>query len=65
MKTLQIELSEELVERLKHLANENGLSSVEDYILFVLQTHVEATGLNEKKDEEEEVRKRLENLGYL
>ncbi|GEM_PF-43748 len=65
----KIKLDDALYEKLKKCAAAGGYSSPEEFALHVLEREVEkltAPGSGEgQRDPEEEVRKRLQGLGYL
>lgn len=66
-----VELPDELVARIERRRRQTGFESVEEYVTFVLE-QVLRSGDSEVPEEEEsqpvdseEVRKKLEALGYL
>ena len=61
-KSHKITHDHELYERLEKAAQVAGFSSTEEFILHVLETTAPA---GSAADSEEEVRKRLQGLGYL
>jgi hypothetical protein len=58
----KIVIEKQLWERIERIAAQAGYSSVQDFVLHMLEQHVRH--LEEGKDEEE-VKKRLEGLGYI
>ncbi|MFX0170576.1 MAG: hypothetical protein ACFE9L_01520 [Candidatus Hodarchaeota archaeon] len=61
-----VEISEHLYKLLKRKMNTNKFNSVDDYIEHILLQLYQAEGSEEiDPDEEEEIKKRLEQLGYL
>lgn len=60
----KIKIDRELYGKLKKLAGERGYSSVEEFATHILEREVSKGGGGEKQDEEE-IRKKLEGLGYL
>lgn len=58
----RIKLESALYERLKKAAEARGYSSVDEFIVHVLES---AAGEDADKASEDEVRKRLKGLGYL
>lgn len=61
-------LSAELYDRIDERVRDTGFSSVDEYVIFVLEEILKEEGEEEtafSKDEEEEVKKRLRALGYL
>lgn len=57
-----------LYDRLKHVIDGSGFSSVNEFVVYVLRDLVSA-GFEEKgelsKEETEAIKKRLKNLGYF
>ncbi len=70
-KTINIPLSEELIEKLENKIKETDFDSITDYILYLLKQVLEKEGDVDKKElayskeEEEAVKKRLKELGYI
>ena len=58
----KIKLDKDLYERLKRCADTAGYSSVEEFIQHTLE---KAAAVLDEADSEEEVKKRLQGLGYL
>lgn len=58
----KIAIDKALWERIEKVAGQAGYSSVQDFVVHLLEQQVRH--LEEGKDEEE-VRKRLEGLGYI
>jgi len=58
----KVRLDKDLHERLKRCAEAAGYSSVEEFIRHTLEKAAQAI---EEADSEEEVKKRLQGLGYL
>jgi len=58
----KLKLDKDLYERLRHCAEMAGYSSVEEFIRHTLE---KAAQVIEEADSEEEVKKRLQGLGYL
>jgi metal-responsive CopG/Arc/MetJ family transcriptional regulator len=58
----KVKLDKELYERLKRCAEAAGYSSVEEFIRHTLE---KTAATIEEADSEEEVKKRLQGLGYL
>ena len=58
----KIKLDKDLYERLKHCADAAGYSSVDEFIRHTLE---KAAAVLDETDSEEEVKKRLQGLGYL
>ena len=58
----KINLDKELMERLKKAADLAGYSSVEEFITHALEKELAKL---EDADSEEEIKKRLQGLGYI
>jgi metal-responsive CopG/Arc/MetJ family transcriptional regulator len=58
----KIKVDKDLYERVKQCAEAAGYSSVDEFIRHTLEKAVAAI---EESDSEEEVKKRLQGLGYL
>ncbi len=58
----KVSIEKELYERLKRVAKAAGYSSVDEFIRHALE---KAAAAVEEADSEEEVKKRLQGLGYL
>ena len=61
-KSHKISIDHELYERLEKAAQIAGYSSTEEFVVHVLETTAPASSA---ADSEEEVRKRLQGLGYM
>jgi len=59
---MQIQIDNELRERLSRRANKIGFDSTEEYAIIILETVVDEL---EETDAEGDVESRLEDLGYL
>ena len=59
---MQIQIDNELRERLSRRANKIGFDSTEKYAIIILETVVDEL---EETDAEGDVESRLEDLGYL
>jgi hypothetical protein len=60
-----VQIPGELYERVAILAAQSEFESVEAFVHFVLQEVVDTESKDFTAEEEEKVRERLENLGYL
>lgn len=60
----KIKIDRELYDKLKEAAGERGYSSVEEFVIHILEREVSGGGDGGPRDEEE-IRKKLEGLGYL
>lgn len=58
----KINIDKELYEKSKRLSESAGYSSVEEFISHLLENAVKSTGAD---DNDEEVIKRLQGLGYI
>ncbi|MCA9078500.1 MAG: hypothetical protein KDA93_25965 [Planctomycetaceae bacterium] len=58
----KVKLSPDLYERLKKTASIAGYSSVDEFVIHILE---QAAADSEQVESEEEVRKRLQGLGYI
>ena len=65
MKKIELEISDELWTQLEALRSESGLTSMNDFLLAILQQFADQKGSGVSKEEDEEIRKRLEDLGYM
>lgn len=67
MKKISIQIPDEIYSELEQVFEQSGLTSFEDFLLSLIQQALDQIR-NESDgniDEEEEIRKRLENLGYM
>ena len=62
MGTVKIRLERDLVEKVRKYAEAAGYSSVEEFITHCLEKEVETL---EQAESEEEIRKKLQGLGYI
>ncbi len=60
----KIKLDRGLYGKLKRIAGERGYSSVEEFVIHILEREVSKGGGGDNQDEEE-IKKKLEGLGYL
>ena len=65
MKKITIAIPDALYKNLKEAFKHSGLSSFEDFLLSVIQQSLDQSPKETDSDAEEEIRKRLENLGYM
>jgi len=69
MKEIKLALENDLYNKIKQAAMEDGFSSVAEYIIFILREFLLSEETEEKraysKEEEEKIRERLRHLGYL
>ena len=60
----KIKIDRELYGKLKEIAAQRGYSSIEEFVTHILEREVSGGGGGGKSDEED-IRKKLEGLGYL
>ncbi len=65
MKKIELEISDELWGQLEEARKQSGLTSLTDFLLAVLQQYVDRNETQTASDEDEQIRNRLENLGYM
>jgi hypothetical protein len=65
MKKIELEISDALWEKLEAARKESGLGSLNDFLLAVLQQYADQAGNSPDSNEDDEIRKRLQNLGYM
>ncbi len=58
----KIKLSNELYEKVKQLAELSGYSSVDEFVIHVLEKEITKV---HQDDDEEKVKERLKGLGYI
>lgn len=61
----RIKLDDELFEKVRKCAGILGYASPEEFVTHVLEKEVARHMNPQKRDPEEEVRKRLQGLGYI
>lgn len=71
----QVQLSDDLISQLEEIVkNSNEFSSVDEYVQYVMkqvvvkkqaQTNTDQAPATYSKDDEDKIRDRLKNLGYL
>jgi len=59
----KIKIEKDLLDRLKKASELAGYSSVDEFIIHVLEKELENIGGDDSTDEE--IKKRLEGLGYI
>lgn len=59
---MDLDIDDELYERLSRRADEKGFESPEDYSITIIKTVLDEL---EKTDTDDQVQNRLEDLGYL
>jgi hypothetical protein len=62
----RIKIDDELFEKIKRCAAKAGYASPEEFVLHVLEKEVaRLSGGDPARDPEEEIKKRLQGLGYI
>lgn len=61
----KIEISKDIIEKIKQRIKETEFKSVEEYIEFVLREVLEEEEAEISKEDEEIIKERLRALGYL
>ncbi len=66
MPKITLNISDEMLTQLRQLSEKSGFASLDDFLLSLLQKALEeGMGNQDDVNAEEEIRKRLENLGYM
>ncbi len=60
----KIKIDRELYGKLKEVADSRGYSSVDEFVIHILEREVSKGGGGGKPDDEE-IKKKLEGLGYM
>jgi hypothetical protein len=58
----KIKLTKELYDKVKQVADLSGYSSVDEFVVHVLEKEISKVG---QDDDEEKVKERLKGLGYI
>lgn len=61
----KIKLDRDLLERCRRYAEQAGYSSVEEFVTHVLERELKSKQRDAQMDDEEEITKRLQGLGYI
>jgi hypothetical protein len=61
----RIKIDADLLEQAKKCAAKEGYSSVEEFVAHVLEKEIARLTAAESGDSDEEVKKRLQGLGYI
>lgn len=64
MAKLKLKLDDEMAGRLEKVASAGGYTSTAEFVLHVLERELEVLDPSEG-DSEEEIRKKMEGLGYM
>ena len=64
MPKIKMKIDKELQERLNKVTDAGGYSSVEEFILHVIERELDKLDPG-KGESEEEIRKKMEGLGYI
>lgn len=59
----KVKLNKGLLERAKTYANQAGYASLEEFITHIIEREISKSDLSDES--EEEIKKRLEGLGYI
>ncbi|MGD9898975.1 MAG: hypothetical protein AB7T22_07595 [Calditrichaceae bacterium] len=66
---MNIQLPDKLWRELEKYLGETSFTSIDDLVLFVLQDFIDQSGIKNENgysdNESDEIKKRLEDLGYL
>ncbi len=66
MPKITLNIPDEMLAQLQQLSEKSGFASLDDFLLSLFQKALEEGMENQNDvDAEEEIRKRLENLGYM
>ena len=61
----RIKIDDDLLDRARQCANREGYSSIEEFIAHLLEKEIERLNQSDSSADEEEIRKRLQGLGYI
>lgn len=64
MAKLKLKLDREILDRLKKVADAGGYSSAQEFVMHVIQRELDTLSPQEGESEEE-IRKKMEGLGYI
>ena len=59
----KIKIDKELFEKLKKIAENSGYSSVEEFVIHILEK--ETAKMDDDSSSDDQIKKRLEGLGYI
>ncbi len=65
MKTVHLQIPNDLFQELQKLSQQIGSLEFEDFLLAILQNYVEEQNPAKKEENQEEIEKRLKDLGYM
>jgi len=65
MKTVHLQIPNDLFQELQKLNQQVGSLEFEDFLLAILQNYVEEQNPAKKEESQEEIEKRLKDLGYM
>ncbi len=65
MKKIQLQIPDELFRDLQKLNNQIGALEFEDFLLAILQNYVEEQNPEKEAENQQELEKRLKDLGYM
>ncbi len=61
----RIKIDEQLLAKAKECAEREGYASVDEFISHVLEKEIARLNSGEQQDDQEQVRKHLQGLGYI
>jgi hypothetical protein len=64
-KKIKLKVSAELYNKIKKLSEGSGFSTVEEYLLSLIEDKLKDDNNKYNKEEEEEIKQRLKSLGYI
>ncbi len=64
MSKLKLKLDNEMAARLEKVAQAGGYTSIEEFVLHILERELEVLDPGQG-DSEEDIRKKMEGLGYM
>ncbi|MHB2148064.1 hypothetical protein ACX8XP_03310 [Calditrichota bacterium LG25] len=65
MKKIEIDLPDSLFLELEKLRKESGLLNFNDFLIAILQNYLDQQNPSQKEKEEQDIEKRLKDLGYM
>ncbi|MHB2156592.1 hypothetical protein [Caldithrix abyssi] len=65
MKKIEIDLPEALFLELEKLRKESGLLNFNDFLIAILQNYLDQQNPSQKEKDEQDIEKRLKDLGYM
>ncbi|APF19216.1 hypothetical protein Calab_3528 [Caldithrix abyssi DSM 13497] len=65
MKKIEIDLPDSLFLELEKLRKESGLLNFNDFLIAILQNYLDQQNPSQKEKDEQDIEKRLKDLGYM